>query len=84
MPKSITLYTARTLSTKWEQRYDDASDRIDKLKEKVKTTKKPDDQMAIEAEMQELYIQANLIHQFLADLGPMVYVEDHKKAGQNV
>ena len=84
MPKSITLHTARTLSTKWDRRYIDASDRIDKLKEKLTITKDPDDQMAIEGEMQELYIQANLIHQFLADLGPMVYVEDHKKTGQGL
>lgn len=81
MPASVTLHTTRTLHDKWNERYEDASERIKELKAKMKKEKDPDEQMAIHGEMQELLIQANLIHQFIADTGLMVYVEENTDGG---
>lgn len=78
MPANMTLHTTRSLYDKWNKRYDEASERINVLKEKLNQTTDPDDQMVIDGEIQELCIQANLIHQFLADTGLMVYVDEHK------
>lgn len=78
---NITVHTNRTLYDKWNGRYEDIKVRIKELKEKTKTRISIDDRMAIDAEIQELYIQANLIHQFLADVGVMTYVNERKERG---
>ncbi|WP_078598599.1 hypothetical protein [Evansella clarkii] len=71
------LYTPRSLHDEWSRRYKETSARIKELREKLKATTDPDDQLAMNAEIQELCIQANLIHQFLADLGPMVLADQN-------
>ena len=80
MPAGLTIHTNRTLYDEWNKRYEDTKDRIKELKSKRVTETEPDTLRAIEGEYQELCIQANLIHQFLADVGIMVHVEE-KKAG---
>ncbi|MGX1195785.1 hypothetical protein [Metabacillus sp. SLBN-84] len=82
MPASITLHTNRTLYDKWHTRYTDTSTRIKELKAKRESTFIDSDELsADEAEIQELCIQANLIHQFLADVGIMARIEDRTDGG---
>lgn len=79
----ITVHANRTLYDKWNGRYGDIKDHIKVLKDRLKTTPPSDDKRIaeIDLEIQELYIQANLIHQFLADVGVMVYIHDRKERG---
>lgn len=79
MPANITIHTNRTLYDEWNKRYTNTSTRIKELRETLKITTNPEKQDEIESEIQELCIQANLIHQFLADVGVMVYVEEQKQ-----
>lgn len=78
MPAGLTIHTNRTLYDEWEKRYEDAKDRIKELKTKRATETDPESLNAIEGEIQELCIQANLIHQFLADVGLMVRLDEKK------
>lgn len=79
MPANITIHTNRTLYDEWNERYTNTSARIKELRETLKITTNPEKQDEIDSEIQELCIQANLIHQFLADVGVMVYVEEQKQ-----
>ncbi|MGX1266665.1 putative nucleic acid-binding Zn-ribbon protein [Rossellomorea marisflavi] len=78
MPAGLTIHTNRTLYDSWNERYKDIKDRIDELKVKQKAETDPDSLNAIEGEIQELFIQANLIHQFLADVGIMARIDEKK------
>ncbi|MCR6108613.1 hypothetical protein HXA34_20190 [Salipaludibacillus agaradhaerens] len=71
----LTRHTHRSLHDEWERRYKETSSHIKELKEKLKDTANPEEQLAINGEIQELSIQANLIHQFLADIGTMVLAD---------
>lgn len=83
MPANLTLHTNRTLYNKWNTRYEDIKVRIQELRNALKATDSDKRIAAIDEEIQELYIQANLIHQFLADVGLMAYV-DKAKQGSGV
>jgi hypothetical protein len=78
MPAGLTIHTNRTLYDAWNERYDDTKVRIKELKTKRVTETDPETLSAIEGEFQELCIQAHLIHQFLADVGLMVHLEEKK------
>lgn len=78
MPAGLTVRTSRTLFDDWNRRYIDTKDRINELKKRRKTATNPDVLASIEGELQELLIQANLIHQFLADVGLIVLVDEQK------
>jgi hypothetical protein len=78
MPAGLTIHTNRTLYDSWNERYEDTKERIKELKVKRVTETDPETLGVIEGEFQELCIQAHLIHQFLADVGPIVYLEEKK------
>lgn len=81
MPAGLKIHTSSTLFDEWNKRYADTKDRIKELKKRRETTTNPDDLDSIEAEIQELFIQANLIHQFLSDVGLMAFFD--KKTTEN-
>lgn len=78
MPPGLTTHTNRKLYDDWNKRYGDAKDRIKELKKRRETATNPDDLAAIEGEIQELFIQANLIHQFLADVSVLVLIDENR------
>lgn len=75
------LHTIRSLYDKWEDIYNNKRERTKKLQEKQKLTNINDDQEQerLHWEIQELLTESNVIHQMLADLGLMVYVEENRK-----
>lgn len=81
MPAGLKIHTSRTLFDEWNKRYGDTKTRIEELKKRRTTTTDPEDLDSIESEIQELFIQANLIHQFLSDVGLMVFLD--KKITEN-
>ena len=81
MQVGFKIHTSRTLFDEWNKRYTDTKDRIKELKKRRETATNPDDLDSIEGEMEELLIQANLIHQFLSDVGLMAFFD--KKTTEN-
>lgn len=78
---NLTVHTSKTLYAEWNRRYTDTKDRIKKLREMLAVTTDDKKLSEIEHEIQELYIQANLIHQFLADVGVMARIDEIKSGG---
>lgn len=69
------LHTSRSLFDKWNGIYEQKKERIKQLKEKQKQSTVAEEQDSIQYELEELLVEASLIHQLLADLGLMAYVE---------
>lgn len=57
-----------TLLSEWTRRFDDVKERIEELRTNFTQSSNAIERRNIHRELEELYIQANLIHQFLADV----------------
>jgi ribosomal protein S4 len=72
------VHTSRSLYDKWDEIHSIEKEWIKKLKEKRKYTTIPEEQDSIEFQLNESYVKTNMLRDFLADVGLMVYVEENK------
>jgi len=72
------LHTIRSLFDDWEEKQRLMKKQIEKLKEKQSQSDNGEEQDMYQYELEELFVKVNLINQFLADVGLMVYVEKNK------
>lgn len=70
--------TSRSLFDDWNEKHKEISKKIKTLKQKRDEAKTDNEHDAIAYELNELFVKSNLIHNFLADLGPLVYNEEER------
>jgi len=80
MSGEIKIHTTRTLYDKWNKKHQELGIRIEKLKERRDKAKNDDELKSAHYELQEVLIESQLIHQFLADVGVMVYAEEQRES----
>lgn len=73
----------RSLYEEWEEKHNEKKEQIKKAKIKRDKAATDSEYDQIDDWMRELYTESNLIHHFLADLGPMLYIEEQRTKIRN-